>query len=485
MIAFITGIAIETYGFYLRVRITGWAPVTSMEETVIWVALIASVIGLVLEVISRKTYPALAASGVALLTTVLAANVPLLDPKIKALQPVLRSNYWLTIHVLTIVSSYAAFALAMGLGMLAVGFYLTAYYRRSASFKELAVPLVPGLPLLVAGAVGAIRFLPRLGAGAARITRRSIYLVAGVAAVGGVLSIASLYGLFGELANRSPLKAGALGVALLVAGVVGFVEAIPGYGPLWYVGTGAAYAGSIATLVGLSVAVLALFGFLANETMKTSLAEVQALDESAISASLPETSEASSASAAGVVAAGNGNGGVATVTRPTVAAIRATQAANRPKYDARTLSMQAVASFIKPLSNFLYRAMQVGVLLVAAGTILGGVWADYSWGRFWGWDPKEVWALITLLVYLVPLHGRFAGWVNTFGLVCASVVCFLSVMMAWYGVNFVLGVGLHSYGFTEGGGQGIVGASCLGVLSIVAGAGWRRYLSYREEPILA
>ena len=106
---------------------------------------------------------------------------------------------------------------------------------------------------------------------------------------------------------------------------------------------------------------------------------------------------------------------------------------------------------IKPLSNFIYRAMQVGVLLIAAGTILGGVWADASWGRFWGWDPKEVWALITLLVYLIPLHGRFAGWVTTFGLVVASVVCFLSVVMAWYGVNFVLGVGLHSYGFVEGG----------------------------------
>ena len=54
------------------------------------------------------------------------------------------------------------------------------------------------------------------------------------------------------------------------------------------------------------------------------------------------------------------------------------------------------AAIVKPLSNFVYRAMQVGVLLIAAGTILGGVWADYSWGRFWGWDPKEVWALITL-----------------------------------------------------------------------------------------
>src|SRR5207302_5912165 len=124
-----------------------------------------------------------------------------------------------------------------------------------------------------------------------------------------------------------------------------------------------------------------------------------------------------------------------------------------PKLDARGRAMQATAAQIKPLSNFIYRAMQVGVLLVAAGTILGGVWADVSWGRFWGWDAKEVWALITLLVYLVPLHGRFAGWVNTFGLICSTVFCFSSVLMAWYGVNFVLATGLHSYGFGDKEGQ--------------------------------
>ena len=69
-----------------------------------------------------------------------------------------------------------------------------------------------------------------------------------------------------------------------------------------------------------------------------------------------------------------------------------------------------------------------------------------------------------MLVYLIPLHGRFAGWVSTFGLVVASVVCFLSVIMAWYGVNFVLGVGLHSYGFVEGGSQGIMSVIIMGVL---------------------
>jgi hypothetical protein len=87
--------------------------------------------------------------------------------------------------------------------------------------------------------------------------------------------------------------------------------------------------------------------------------------------------------------------------------------------------------------------------------------------------------LITLLVYLVPLHGRFAGWVNTFGLVTASVVCFLSVVMAWYGVNFVLGVGLHSYGFTEGGSQGLMSVIIAGMLALPVAAAWRRSLGYR------
>ena len=104
-----------------------------------------------------------------------------------------------------------------------------------------------------------------------------------------------------------------------------------------------------------------------------------------------------------------------------------------------------------PMHFWLYRVLQLGVLLLAAGTILGGVWANYSWGRFWGWDPKETWALIALLCYITTLHGRLAGWWTQFGLVVASVVCFLAVLMAWYGVNFVLGKGLHSYGFGIGG----------------------------------
>jgi cytochrome c-type biogenesis protein CcsB len=132
----------------------------------------------------------------------------------------------------------------------------------------------------------------------------------------------------------------------------------------------------------------------------------------------------------------------------------------------------AVARADAPMHFWLYRVLQLGVLLLAAGTILGGVWANYSWGRFWGWDPKETWALIALLCYILALHGRLAGWWTQFGLAVASVVCFLAVLMAWYGVNFVLGKGLHSYGFGIGGETYVATFIVLDLL-FVAFAIWR------------
>lgn len=140
----------------------------------------------------------------------------------------------------------------------------------------------------------------------------------------------------------------------------------------------------------------------------------------------------------------------------------------------------AAAHVDAPMHFWLYRVLQLGVLLLAAGTILGGVWANYSWGRFWGWDPKETWALIALLCYITTLHGRLAGWWTEFGLVVASVICFLAVLMAWYGVNFVLGKGLHSYGFGIGG-ETYVATFVLLDLLFVAFATWRYRTSQRES----
>ena len=233
------GMLMHTYGFALRCLIAGRPPVTNMYESVIWVSWGCLVFGVLIWAVYKNALIPAAASVFAIVSLVLADNVPaVLDPSIQPLEPVLRSNFWLTIHVLTITLSYAAFALSLCLGNVVLGTYLL-----------------------------------------------------------------------------SPK--------------------------------------------------------------------------------------------------------------------------NIERVQVNTL--------------YMYRAMQIGVVLLAAGTILGGVWADYSWGRFWGWDPKEVWALIALLLYLAVLHGRFSGWLAGFGFTVGAVMSFLGVLMAWYGVNFVLGAGLHSYGFGSGG----------------------------------
>jgi ABC-type transport system involved in cytochrome c biogenesis permease subunit len=236
---YLLSLLVQSFGFFTRIYISGRPPVSNMYETVIWVAFMSAIFALVLESIYRNKVILLAGALISFFGLVLADQMPLaLDPKISPLVPVLRSNYWLTVHVLTIVSSYAGGALAWILGNITL--------------------------------------------------------------------------------------------------------------------------------------VLLVFGKGTRETLKT-------------------------------------------------------------------------------LSQFTYRAIQIAVLLLAAGTFLGGWWAAESWGRFWGWDSKEVGALIALVCYVIPLHARFAGWVKDFGLAVCAVVCFLAIIYSWYAVNFVIAAGLHSYGFGGGG----------------------------------
>ena len=85
------------------------------------------------------------------------------------------------------------------------------------------------------------------------------------------------------------------------------------------------------------------------------------------------------------------------------------------------------------------------LIFLAAGIFVGAVWANVSWGRYWGWDPKEVWALVTLLVYALPLHAGSLPWFRRplfFHWFC--IAAFLSVLVTYFGVNFLLG-GMHSY----------------------------------------
>ncbi len=112
---------------------------------------------------------------------------------------------------------------------------------------------------------------------------------------------------------------------------------------------------------------------------------------------------------------------------------------------------EIVARRSNPLIVQTYRCIQIGLLLLTAGTILGGVWAADSWGRFWGWDPKETWALISIVVYFAVLHARYVRWLQDFGLAACSVMGFVVIVWTFYGVNYVMATGLHSYGFGSGG----------------------------------
>lgn len=271
----------------------------------------------------------------------------ILNPRIGSITAVLRNNYWLTIHVLTIVSSYGAGGLAWGLGNLAMLFYLFGKYRNPSSGENIAA-----------------------------VQQES----------GPIFDLEAAYG------SKVPSVAGRLRTA--------------------------------------------------GKALKPTM--------------LPRTLKA------GFERFGSGDEHLdASKVRP-------------PKE-------------VATLASYTYKGQQVAVLLLAAGTILGGLWADVSWGRFWDWDPKEVWALISLLAYLVVLHGRFAGWVGTFGTNAGGVLAFTAILFSWYGVNFVLPmvhgwlngtnmpteVGLHAYAVGSGG-LGYVVTGVLLNLLLVAAA-WARY----------
>lgn len=94
-------------------------------------------------------------------------------------------------------------------------------------------------------------------------------------------------------------------------------------------------------------------------------------------------------------------------------------------------------------------ALRFGLLFTFLGTVLGGVWADQSWGRFWGWDPKENGALLLILWTSILFHARLAGWLPPQRLAVGCILGILVLLFAWLGTN-LLGVGLHAYGFTSG-----------------------------------
>ena len=124
-------------------------------------------------------------------------------------------------------------------------------------------------------------------------------------------------------------------------------------------------------------------------------------------------------------------------------------------------------------------SMTIGLVMLTIGNFLGGMWANESWGRYWGWDPKETWALISIMVYAFVLHMRLIpGLKSNFAFTVASILSFGSIIMTYFGVNFYL-AGLHSYAKDD---QEIsvvfigISLTLIMILSLLAYPKYRNYL---------
>jgi cytochrome c biogenesis factor len=102
----------------------------------------------------------------------------------------------------------------------------------------------------------------------------------------------------------------------------------------------------------------------------------------------------------------------------------------------------------KDMARMIYGVACFAILFSFVGTILGGIWADQSWGRFWGWDPKENGAILIVISNAILLHARWGGLVRVKGMMALGIFGNIVVSWSWFGTN-MLGVGLHSYGFME------------------------------------
>ncbi|MGK0377358.1 cytochrome c biogenesis protein CcsA [Patiriisocius sp. Uisw_017] len=133
---------------------------------------------------------------------------------------------------------------------------------------------------------------------------------------------------------------------------------------------------------------------------------------------------------------------------------------------------------IKEITIITEMALTVGLVMLTIGNFLGGQWANESWGRYWGWDPKETWALISIMIYAFVIHMRLVPglrgtWIFNF----ASIIAYASIMMTYFGVNFYL-VGLHSY---ASGDMPVTPAFVYYVLSVIGVLSIISFIAYRKH----
>ena len=141
---------------------------------------------------------------------------------------------------------------------------------------------------------------------------------------------------------------------------------------------------------------------------------------------------------------------------------------------------ERISSVIDELTVINYKTLTLGLYFLTIGTFLGAVWANESWGRYWGWDPKETWSLITIIVYTLVTHSRMIpGMKNVYAFNLLSLFAFSSVLMTYFGVNYYLS-GLHSY---AGGEAAPVPAFVYLAVILVLALALMAYLRYRNIPV--
>jgi len=435
-----TGLYYAVFGLFLRYEITGWVPVTNMFETVVFVAIIVASMGLWLALVPI-IWPGLKAAWRFTAAPFTWEQSPLEQQHTSLVEPAA----WQTANWVLLAArlgfAYWVFA------KLALTGYGTSEHalfsltpRADAGTQSISandwLTWLVGMCVLIP----ALWYLPRVMAAAA-------------------LALVTIpWTLACKLADR----------------------------PLEHVYRRKAFVLS-AALIAFGASVLAYFAPVLDKDIKT----IQPILRSNLWL-LIHVLTITASYGAGALAWGLGN--IALVYylfgryRPPLTPSEATLAkGHRPAAD-RAIPARALAN--RPpencaaLAKFIYRAVQVAVLLLVSGTILGGLWADVSWGRFWGWDNKEVWALISSLVYLAILHGRYAGLFGNFFLAVGTVIGFTAIVMAWYGVNYVLPGGQHSYGSGTGGQLQV--AITVGINWMFVAAAVLRYrLETRKPPKMA
>tara|TARA_B110000503_G_scaffold83613_1_gene127566 strand:- start:3450 stop:6620 length:3171 start_codon:yes stop_codon:yes gene_type:complete len=136
---------------------------------------------------------------------------------------------------------------------------------------------------------------------------------------------------------------------------------------------------------------------------------------------------------------------------------------------------------IKELTLINEMSLTVGLVMLTIGNFLGGMWANESWGRYWGWDPKETWALISIMVYAFVLHMRLIpGLKSRFVFSIASIVSFASILMTYFGVNFYL-AGLHSYAKDDQQISFLYSGITLLIVVVMAALAYPKYKKYLKN----